>query len=103
MKKLFSVLLFLSIMGTANAGEHSGEVYGFYINSGNLALLKLNATVSDCGDTNWPFTFSMNSSVAQEWASMILMARASGSIIRLGYAANPSGRCTLSYVYFYGQ
>ncbi len=104
-KRLLSILL-LSLMSTfAFSAEYTGKIKGFYINSGQTVLVEFDVPTPDCDNSNggWAFQFNLNNDVAKSWVSMILMARSQKKEIRVGYVppVNGSGRCGVSYLYFY--
>src|SRR5690554_1068869 len=100
--KYFMALALLSLSVTAiSAAEHNGTIKGFYISDEGRILIKFSNPIHECGDTQWPLQFYVSDPPAREWVSMILTARASEEEIRVGYRANPEGRCTIRYFYFY--
>ena len=103
MKILVSILMIFFVGFTQAAPEYNAKVRGFYVNSSKLVLVKLDIDTPECGNTNWPFQFSVDSLVAKEWISMLLMAKSTKEKIIVGYTANPTagGRCSVEYFYFY--
>ncbi|TQV69709.1 hypothetical protein FKG94_23245 [Exilibacterium tricleocarpae] len=103
MKKFILIIFTLTILSlpTFSATEFYGNVKGFYVNSSGVVLVTLDngSTTPECGNS-WQFTFSVSDNGAKEWISMLLTARASGSIIKVGYGPNPSGSCSVQYFYF---
>lgn len=90
------------IASSANATETGGKVKGFYINNTGLVLLKLDQPIQPaCGDSVWNFQFSVNGTASKEWITMLLTAKATNTVINLGYIPNPNGRCSVSYFYYY--
>jgi len=99
---LISVLLLLTTAVQA-APEYRGKVKGFYVNKGELVLVKLDTAAPQCSDVTWPFYFLISHPAADAWISLLLTAKASGQTISVGYTPNTSenGRCGVEYFYFY--
>ena len=53
---LFSVLMLLTTAVQA-APQYWGKVKGFYVNSNELVLVKLDTAAPQCSDATWPFYF----------------------------------------------
>lgn len=97
-----SVLLLLTTAIQA-APQYWGKVKGFYVNNKELVLVKLDTATPQCGDATWPFYFLNSHPAADAWISLLLMAKASGQTISVGYILGDAGypRCAVEYFYFY--
>lgn len=98
---LISVLLLLTTAVQA-APEYRGKVKGFYVNKGELVLVKLDTAAPQCRDTSWSFYFKTSDPAADAWISLLLTAEASGKTISVGYTPTDDGypRCAVEYFYF---
>lgn len=104
-KILAKFLLSIVAISSVYAAEFQGNVEMFYINKNNLALLNLKqgttANRPGCVRTGgWDFSFDPISEYGKQWVSMLLAARMAEKDIRVGYTANETGRCDITYVYF---
>jgi hypothetical protein len=105
-KILIFIIMLLSNF-TFAADQADGNVKGFFINSDNLGLLKLTKEVTGCGAESsggWDFSFDTTTDSGKQWVSMLLAARMSASLVRVGYLPAPTQNgtyCSLDYVYFY--
>jgi len=99
---LISVLLLLTTAVQA-APRYWGKVKGFYVNKGELVLVKLDTVAPQCSDATWPFYFKTSDPAADAWISLLLTAKASGQTISVGYTPSGDGypRCSVEYFYFY--
>ncbi|WP_072682474.1 hypothetical protein [Arcobacter sp. LA11] len=98
--KFFIILIFT--YSSINASDQVGsKVKGFYIHKSNIVLLKLFKDTPLCKDQSWPFMFSIKSDIEKGWINTIMMRKASNKAIGVGYTANPNGRCSIEYIYFY--
>ncbi|MCU7829574.1 MAG: hypothetical protein KZQ85_10955 [Candidatus Thiodiazotropha sp. (ex Myrtea sp. 'scaly one' KF741663)] len=102
MKIIVVLSMLMLAIGTANAAGGSGEIKHFYISANSDVLIGLVNPQAGCGTADWQFQFSMDSPVAKEWVSMILMARASGTTININYLETvlSTGRCEVSAIWF---
>lgn len=101
---LVLVFFFSVLPSEVFSEEYSGKIKGFYINSTNTALVKLDSGqgVPLCGAKDgWHFVFDSKTDSGKQWVSMILASRFSGGDIKVGYTVNPNGYCTVTYFYYY--
>jgi len=87
----------------SNANQIGGKVKGFLVDDNGGARVRLVENNSDCatGSSGWDYRFSTESDKGRLWSSMIIAARMSDKIIRIGYTPNESGSCLVTFVYFY--
>ena len=87
-----------------SAPESSGQIQTFYINSSGQVLFRLGNTASlppECSDQSWPYQFSVTDLSANAWISMLLAAKATNELVRIGY--NPvqgTNRCNVIYLFY---
>jgi hypothetical protein len=80
-----------------------GQVERFYINQSGLVLFRLGASANlptECSNVNWPYMFNTDDKVGKEWVSMLLAARATKEIVKIGYGPiEDSDQCSVIYLY----
>ena len=106
MSYLFKVAVLSLILssGQSFAGPtSSGQVERFYINHTGLVLFRLGASANlpaECSNVNWPYMFNTDDKVGKEWVSMLLAARATKEIVKIGYGSiESSDQCSVIYLY----
>lgn len=102
MKIILMLLMLVLAAGAANAATGSGEIKHFYINDSKKVMVGFVSPHPGCGTTAWQFEFSMDSPVGKEWVSMLLMAKASGSMVNINYSGvmPSSGHCDVTAIWF---
>lgn len=103
-KILFLICTLIISTSSVFAVGYSGKVKNLYVNSSGLVLVNLDngATTLNCGDARWPLHFNVDGISANQWMSLLITARAQNKKISVGYSANETGRCSVSYFYFNG-
>lgn len=99
---LISLLLLLTTAVQA-APQYWGKVKGFYVNNKERVMVKLDTATPQCGDVTWSFYFKTSDPAADAWISLLLMAKASGQTISVGYIPNTSEneQCGVEYFSLY--
>lgn len=98
------LILTLSIVGTnAFATEYTGTVKGVVVNGFGHVTININGgnqPAPNCAPGLWQFSFDLAKPGAKEWFSMLLTARATNTVITVGYGDKPTGVCEVSYLMF---
>ena len=101
-KKILAIIALSILATTASAIEYTGKVKGLLVNeAGNVSVnIENSSATPNCGGGIWQFNFSMTTPGAKEWFSMLLAARATGTLVTVGYNANPSSTCAVAYLFY---
>lgn len=101
-RKVLVVIVLSALAISTTAAEFGGKIKALYVDHYGRVLFNIDGGSGQplCAPALWQFRFGMEQTGAKEWFSMLLTARATGTMIIIGYEENPSGECNVKYAYY---